>query len=487
VTSAAGGAGLAERPAGAGPNAQKVGKVAPSLTFLGGAGTVTGSKFLVQAQGRGVLVDCGLFQGLSSLRRKNWEAPPLQLDRLDAVVLTHAHLDHSGYLPALARAGWRGDIYCTEATALLAGIVLIDSAHLMAEEARQANEGGWSKHHPAYPLYTPEDVQLVQSMFRPIGFGDTVETAGGLTVRLGRAGHILGSAWAQLQIPAGSGTRTLAVSGDLGRPSHPLLLPPDPRPVVDTLLIESTYGERRHGSQDPVTGLAAVIRRTVRRGGSVLIPAFAVDRTEMLLYDLVRARRDGLLGDLPIVVDSPMALECLRIYRRAIAEGWPDIRPGLGGSDPFDAGHLIEARTQQESMHWNDPPMPAVLVSASGMASGGRVLHHLRHLLPDHRNTVLIAGYAAEGTRARQLIDGASAVKIHGRYVPVRAEVVVMDAFSAHADAGELLAWAGSATAPETCFVVHGEQRAAHTLAGRLREEAGWTAVTPRQGEVVLI
>jgi metallo-beta-lactamase family protein len=357
----------------------------------------------------------------------------------------------------------------------------------MAEEARQANEGGWSKHHPACPLYTPEDVQVVQSLFRPVPFGDTVETSGGVAVRLGRAGHILGSAWAHLQVPVGSGSRSLAVSGDLGRPTHPLLLPPDPRPVVDTLLLESTYGERHHGSSDPVTGLAEVIRRTARRGGSVLIPAFAVDRTEMLLHDLVIARRNGLIGDLPVVVDSPMALECLKVYRRAIAEGWPDIRPGLGGSDPFDPGHLIEARTQEESAHWNDPPLPAIIVSASGMASGGRVLHHLRHMLPDHRHTVLIAGYAAEGTRARQLIDGASEVKIHGRYVPVRAGVVVMDAFSAHADSGELLAWAGAAAAPETCFVVHGEQRAAQTLARRLRDELGWTAVAPRQGEVVLV
>ncbi len=460
---------------------------APSLTFLGGAGTVTGSKYLVRAGGRGVLVDCGLFQGLSSLRRRNWQPPPLRLDSLDAVVLTHAHLDHSGYLPALARAGWRGAIHCTEATALLAGIVLTDSAHLMAEEARQANEGGWSKHHPALPLYTPEDVQVVQSLFRPVRYGEAVEVADGAVATLGRAGHILGSAWAQLEIAAGARTRTLVVSGDLGRPTHPLLLPPDPRPVVDALLLESTYGERRHSSQDPVAGLAEVIRRTTDRGGSVLIPAFAVDRTEMLLHDLVLARGKGMIGDLPIVVDSPMALACLRVYRRAIDEEWPDIRPGLRGGDPFDPGHLVEARTQEESARWNDPRMPAILISASGMASGGRVLHHLRHLLPDRRHTVLIAGYAAEGTRARQLIDGASQLKIHGRYVPVRAEVVVLDAFSAHADSDELIAWAGAAAPPQTCFVVHGEQRAAHTLARRLRTDSGWNAVVPSQDEVVLI
>lgn len=458
-----------------------------SLTFLGGAGTVTGSKYLVQCGGRGILIDCGLFQGLSSLRRRNWEPPPLRLDTLDAIVLTHAHLDHSGYLPALARAGWRGPIYCTEATALLAGIVLNDSAHLMAEEARQANEGGWSKHHPALPLYTPADVQRVQSHFTVVPCGKAIEIAGGAALTLGRAGHILGSAWAELGLPVGQRERTVVSSGDLGRPTHPLLLPPDPRPVVDTLLLESTYGERRHGQDDAVSGLADVIRRTTERGGSVLIPAFAVDRTEMLLHDLVIARRSGAIGDLPIVVDSPMALACLRVYRRAIKEGWADIRPGLSAADAFDPGHLIEVRTPEESARWNDPRMPAIVISASGMASGGRVLHHLRHMLPNNRHTVLIAGYAAEGTRARQLVDGATEIKIHGRYVPVRAEVVILDAFSAHADADELVRWATAAAAPESCYLVHGEQRAAQTLARRLRQEAGWTAVVPNPGEVVLI
>ena len=460
---------------------------APSLTFLGGVGTVTGSKFLVRSGAGSILIDCGLFQGLSSLRRRNWEPPPLRLDALKAVVLTHAHLDHCGYLPALVRAGWRGPVYCTEATELLATVVLTDSAHLMAEEARQANESGWSKHHPARPLYTPEDVEAVQSLFRPVRFADTVEVGEIGALTFGRSGHILGSAWAELELPLGSRYRRIAVSGDLGRPTHPLLVPPDRRPVVDTLLLESTYGERRHGDEDPVGALTEVIRRTTARGGSVLIPAFAVDRTEMLLHDLVVARRDGLIGDLPIVVDSPMALACLRVYRRAIEERWPDIRPELLAADAFDPGHLLEARTSEESARWNDPKMPAVIISASGMASGGRVLHHLRHMLPNRRHTVVIAGYAAEGTRARQLSDGASEIKIHGHYVPVCAEVVVLDAFSAHADADELVGWATAVTAPETCYVVHGEQHAAESLARRLHDAAGWTAVVPRQGEVVLI
>ncbi len=455
----------------------------PSLTFLGGVGTVTGSKFLVESAGSGVLIDCGMFQGLSSLRRRNWEPPAVRLDRLDAVVLTHAHMDHTGYLPALVKAGWAGPVYCSEATALLTAIVLTDSAHLMQEEARLANEQGWSKHHPALPLYAPEDVERVRSLFTPVPFGVETELGQGVRLTLGRAGHILGSSWARLDVAG----RSVLSSGDLGRPSHPLLLPPDPRPEVDALLLESTYGDRAHGTQDPVERLSEVINRTTARGGSVLIPAFAVDRTEILLHDLVIARKQGRIKDLPIVVDSPMALACLKIYRRAVEQGWPDVRPDVTDYDSLDPAHLLEATTAEESARWNDPRQPVILISASGMASGGRVLHHLRHMLPNRRHTVLIAGYAAEGTRARQLSDGASQVKIHGRYVPVRAEVVVLDAFSAHADAAELQAWATAAPAPQTCYVIHGEQHSAQALADRLRRDADWTTVVPRPGERVLL
>jgi len=455
----------------------------PSLTFLGGVGTVTGSKFLVESAGSGVLIDCGMFQGLSSLRRRNWERPAIRLDRLDAVVLTHAHMDHTGYLPALAKAGWAGPVYCTEATALLAAIVLADSAHLMQEEARLANEQGWSKHQPALPLYTPKDVERVRALFTPVPFGVETEIAQGARLTLGRAGHILGSSWARLDLDGHS----VLSSGDLGRPSHPLLLPPDPRPEVDTLLLESTYGDRAHSTQDPVERLSEVINRTTARGGSVLIPAFAVDRTEILLHDLVIARKQGRIKDLPIVVDSPMALSCLKIYRRAVEQGWPDVRPDVTDYASLDPTHLLEATTAEESARWNDPRQPVILISASGMASGGRVLHHLRHMLPNRRHTVLSAGYAAEGTRARQLSDGASQVKIHGRYVPVRAEVVVLDAFSAHADAQELQAWATAAPAPQTCYVIHGEQHSSEALADRLRRDADWTAVVPRPGERVLL
>ena len=458
----------------------------PALTFLGGVGTVTGSKYLLETDNARVLIDCGLFQGLSSLRRRNWGAPPVDWRTIDAVVLTHAHLDHSGYLPALARHGWSGPVYATEGTARLAEIVLADSAHLQEEDARFANERGWSKHHPALPLYDERDAARACALIRPVPTGEPVLVSDDVRLTFGRGGHILGSAWAHLRTDTGDAARNLVVSGDLGRQSHPLLRAPQPRPDCDALLVESTYGDRvRTDTAEALDRLAATIRETVERGGSVLVPAFAVDRTEVLLAALNTLLREGRIPRVPVVLDSPMALRCLTTYRTAIAERWPEIR------DDVDAGtlewnDLIEVHTAAESMRWNDPRRPAVIISASGMATGGRVLHHLRHLLPERRNTVAIIGFAAAGTRARQLVDGAQQLKIHGEYVPVRAQVVVFDAFSAHADAAELVEWAAAEPAPSTCYVVHGEQSASVALAGRLRER-GCTAVVPREGERVLI
>lgn len=455
--------------------------VSPTLTFLGGAGTVTGSKFLLDADGARVLIDCGLFQGLSSLRRRNWQELPISARDIDAVVLTHAHLDHSGYLPVLARHGWRGPIYCSAATAALAEIVLVDSAHLLQEEAEHANQHGWSKHSPALALYDEKDVQAACALFRAARVGESVPLPGGIDLTFGRAGHILGSCWARLTMTDGS---SLLVSGDLGRQTHPLLRPPTPRPEVDTLLIESTYGDRHRHTTDELDKFADLINRTAERGGSVLVPAFAVDRTEVLLYELGRMRREGRIPQLPVVVDSPMALACLRVYRKALGEHSPDLREDLP-ADVFDFAGVIEARTREESIPWNHPRMPSIIISASGMATGGRVLHHLQELLPDRRNSVAIVGFAAEGTRARQLLSGATELKIHGRYVPVRAEVFSLDALSAHADADELVGWATGAPAPTSCYVVHGEPHSANQLADRLRTQAGWTAVVPRDGERV--
>jgi metallo-beta-lactamase family protein len=460
----------------------------PALTFLGAAGTVTGSKYLLDTGTGQFLIDCGMFQGLSDLRRRNWTPPAVNPRDLDAIVLTHAHLDHTGYLPVLARHGWQGPVYCTEGTAQLAEIVLADSAHLLEEEAAHANTYGWTKHKPAVPLYDSRDAQRACAGLRVVGYGEDVSLPGGVSLRLGRAGHILGSSWAQLSIDGAPGeARTLLSSGDLGRPAHPLLLPPDPRPDVDVLLIESTYGQRRHEPADSARErFAEVIRRTVSRGGSVLVPAFAVDRTEVLLFEINRLRRAGEIPVVPIVVDSPMALNCLRVYQRAQQDSWPELRPDLP-KELFDPENFVEARTAAESIGWNDPRKPAIIISASGMASGGRVLYHLREMLPNHRHTIAIVGFAPEGTRARQLLDGATEVKIHGRYIPVNCEVFSLDSFSAHADADELVGWATAAAAPSTCYVVHGEPRSSRALAGRLHAQAGWTAVVPRDGERVLI
>lgn len=451
-----------------------------TLTFLGAAGTVTGSKFLLQTDGHRVLVDAGLFQGLRELRRRNWEPFPVQPSLIDAAVLTHAHLDHCGYLPALVRQGFAGPVVCTEGTSELAEIVLKDSAHLQEEDARYATEKGFSKHAQPRPLYNSEDVAQTLPMLQPIDFGRTVEVCPGVEVTLQPAGHILGSASAVLDV---AGHR-VTFSGDLGRPEHPLLQPPPPPPASETIVVESTYGDRDHleGETDL---LAEVVTRTIERGGTVLIPAFAVDRTEVVLIALDRLMDTGRIPQVPVYVDSPMALRALGVYRRALALGNPELRTDLepGVLDPRD---VREAHTAEQSMALNRPAKPCIIVSASGMASGGRVVHHLRHLLPDPDNSVVLVGFQAAGTRGRDLVDGATEVKMHGQYVPVHAEIVQIDGFSVHADADEILGWlANTPSPPKVLYVVHGEPEASTAFAARVRSELGWLTVVPRDGERV--
>lgn len=461
----------------------------PSLTFLGGAGTVTGSKFMVDTGQARVLLDCGLFQGARALRRRNWEPFGVPAGSIDVVVLTHAHLDHCGYLPALVRQGFSGRVVATPYTAELAEIVLRDSARLLAEEAGHANAYGWSKHHPALPLYTEEDVTRAVALITPAGPGEESRIAPGVTLTLHHGGHILGSAWAELTLTGGRRPCTVATSGDLGRPAHQLLLPPEPFTGADVLLVESTYGDREHRDEAARQAFASTITRTLARGGSVIIPAFAVDRTEVILRTLRALRRTGEIPAAPVLVDSPMALAALAVYQKAIAARSAELRPEViaDGPEALDPGMLAELRTVAESMTANRPAHPSIIVSASGMATGGRVLHHLRHLLPDPRNTVLIVGFAAEGTRARDLAEGARAIKIHGEYVPVRAEIAEADAFSAHADADDVLGWLADAPGPAVAYVIHGEASAAAALRDRLDRELGWTAVVPRLGERILI
>lgn len=461
---------------------------APVLRFLGATGTVTGSRFLLETSQARVLVDCGLYQGLKPLRLRNWSPFPVDPETIDAVALTHAHLDHSGYLPALARNGFRGPVFATAATAALAGIVLPDSAHIQEEDAGYANRRGFSKHTPALPLYTTRDAERVLEQFRVAPFFQSTEIAPGVRATFLPAGHILGSAMVLLTID-GPRPRTVLCSGDLGRPHHPILIPPADPPAADLVLVESTYGDREHEDAAALQRFEEAIVRTAGRGGTVVIPSFAVDRTEVLLLHLRRLVQAGRVPNLPVYVDSPMALAALAVYRRAVAAGGIEIRPGFDGAgDPFDPGQLIEARTVEQSMAINDAPTPMIIVSASGMASGGRVLHHLAHRLPDERNTVLLVGYQAEGTRGRSLADGAHELKLLGRYIGVRAEVVSVPAFSVHADRREILAWLRRAPrAPETVFVVHGEPPAATALHDAIERELGWTAAVPRYLERVRV
>ncbi len=454
-----------------------------TLRFLGAAGTVTGSKFLLEHDGHRTLVDCGLYQGERAWRRLNWQPLPVSPASISDVVLTHAHLDHCGHLPALVREGFAGPTLCTRGTAALAAIVLRDSAYLQEEDAERARLWGFSRHDPPRPLYNAADAEKAIASFRPTGYHRPCTLHSGAGLSFSRAGHILGSASALLTIGSG----TVLFSGDLGRTGHPLLLAREAPPAARTVVIESTYGDRAHPADGSPAHkiLAEAICRTLQRGGSVLIPAFAVDRTELVLHALSTLSAAGDIPPVPVYVDSPMALAALDVYRSPAAR--QDLRADLP-SRLVDLPDLHTAHSAQESMQLNEPPRPSVIISASGMATGGRVVNHLMSLLPDSRNTVILTGYQAVGTRGRQLADGATELKMFGRYVPVRAEVVVDPGFSVHADGSELLSWLQALpAAPETVYIVHGEPRSARSLAARIRAETGWCAVVPELGEIVRV
>lgn len=452
-----------------------------ALTFLGAAGTVTGSKFLLDLPGHRLMVDCGLYQGERAWRRLNWAQPIVRPQRLHGVVLTHAHLDHCGYLPALVRHGFDGPVAMTEATAALAAIVLRDSARLHEEEAAYAVQSGYSKHDPPLPLYTTADAERAIAAFETHPFDRSFELAGA-GVTFSRAGHILGSASARVE----AGDSSVLFSGDLGRPTHPMLRPRARPQQARTVVLESTYGDRLH--PDPRlehARLAAAVRRTVDRGGTVLIPAFAVDRTEIVLLMLAELAEQGEIPDVPVHVDSPMALQALAVYR---SEAFGNELQ----ADPFEVlkslHHLSAARTPDESRRLDESRTPSIIVAASGMATGGRVVHHLRSLLPDRRNTVVLTGYQAVGTRGRALQEGAHEVKIQGHYVRVRADVVTDDGFSVHADAGELVSWLlDMPRPPDTVYVVHGEPEAAQALAARIRAATECAVAVARLDERVLL
>lgn len=442
------------------------------LTFFGGAGTVTGSKYLLSETGRRVLVDCGVFQGEKRFRELNWQEFPVPPSSIQKILITHAHTDHVGYLPVLVKHGFAGEILATAATCELAEIVLADAAFLAERDAEHAAQGGYSRHQPPLPLFTRGDVERTLRRFRAVDYDTDIDLSG-WTTRWTRAGHILGSASIRVQ----AGSSSILFSGDLGRPTHPVLRPREIPPGAGTVLIESTYGAREHFEpvEAPHEPLADLIRRTARRGGSVVIPAFAVDRTEIVLQTITELLAAERIPELPVYVNSPMALAALGVYRDPrFAE---ELRADLDPDGFVRLPRLHEVRSSQESMKLNDPLMPSIIISSSGMATGGRVLHHLEHLLPDSRNAVVLAGYQAEGTRGRALLDGVRQLKIHGREVAARAEVLQDEEFSVHADRSELLAWlAALQPRPQQVYTVHGTPESAATLAAAITAELGLAA-----------
>lgn len=450
-----------------------------TLQFLGAAQTVTGSKFLLEVNRRRVLIECGLFQGLKKLRKRNWNPLPVPPSSVDAVILTHAHLDHSGYLPRLVERGFRGKVFCTPATRDLLHILLPDSGHLQEEQARFANKKGFSRHKPALPLYTRKEAVASLRRIKTLGYGRELEVTKGVTVRFHPSGHILGAAFVELCFAG----KRLVISGDLGGYDGYVMRPPAPIPEnVQYIAVESTYGGRVEQHRPIQDQFREQIAPVLKRKGTVILPAFAVGRTTLVLYHLRALQGRGELPDVPVYVDSPMATDAVEIYRRYPHEhnlrpDWlksPGVR-GIRSSRP------ILIRSVQKSKELNTRPGPSIIISASGMATGGRVLHHLKHRLPHRRNLVLLVGYQAIGTRGRALLDGASKIKIHGELVPVRARVASVRGLSAHGDGDEILQWLRTArTKPRRVFLIHGEPEAIRATGERVRQSLRFRTQAPK-------
>ncbi|PAL19771.1 MBL fold metallo-hydrolase RNA specificity domain-containing protein [Sphingopyxis sp. GW247-27LB] len=451
----------------------------PSIRFLGAAGTVTGSRYLVTAGQDRVLVDCGLFQGPRELRERNWVEIPHAAEAVDAVLLTHAHLDHSGYLPRLVRNGWSGQVFCTDATADLCRLLLPDSGYLQEKDADYSNRRRSSRHHPALPLYTEDDAWSALEHFSPVSPGDDVELSDNLRFRFRRAGHILGASF--LELTAG-GTK-ITFSGDLGRYDDPVMCDPEIPGATDYLVVESTYGDRLHEKVDPQEILGELIEKCTGRGGTVVIPAFAVGRAQTLLYHLSRLKAAGRLSNVPVYLDSPMAIDASEImcsHRSEHRLGPEQCRAAC------NVAHYI--REVEESKQISRDPMPKVIVSASGMATGGRVVHHLMQYAPDPRSLVLFAGYQAAGTRGAAMLGGAPTIRIYGETIPVRAEVASLPMLSGHADANEIMRWLrGFPQPPRMTFVTHGEPESSEALRQRIAEELGWACKVPLQGQKMFL
>jgi metallo-beta-lactamase family protein len=448
------------------------------IQFLGATGTVTGSKYLVRSGSASVLVDCGLFQGFKQLRLRNWAVPPFDPKTLGAVVLTHAHLDHTGYLPLLVKRGYSGPVYCTAATADLCRILLPDSGRLQEEEAEHANRHGWTRHQPAQPLYTEADAVQALERLEIRNYAEEFEPAPGLRVTLLHAGHILGAAMVRIS----DGSKSLLFSGDLGRPRDPIMRAPVPIDRVDALVVESTYGNRAHPSGDPFARLGAILAPVLKRSGVVVIPSFAVGRTQSLLWGIHCLRERGVLpATVPAFLNSPMAVDATNIYRRHRSEH------RLSVEECAAMCHAAKfVNTVEESKRLNERRGPMIIIAGSGMATGGRVVHHLKAFAPDPNNAIVFAGFQAGGTRGAAMVAGAEAVKIHGAYVPVRAQVEQLDDFSSHSDASETLEWLAQMKAPPArTFITHGEPSAADALRVRIEEQLHWNVQVPEYLETV--
>jgi metallo-beta-lactamase family protein len=452
------------------------------ITFLGAAGTVTGSKYLVEAGGKRLLVDCGLFEGSKELKQRNWDALPVDPGTIDWALLTHAHIDHTGYLPRLVSAGFHGPIYCDSATHELCGLLLPDSAHLQEEDAQYAQQKGYSSHKPALPLYTVEQAQSALTQFKEIPRADNFTISPQFSVRPHDAGHILGASWLELTITE-NGKQTLVVfSGDLGRYDQPILKDPEPPTRADFLLCESTYGDRDHAAGSVTDILADIISRVAKRGGAVVIPSFAVDRTQLLMYYLRELEDQQRILRLPVYVDSPMAISVTDIYMRHPEDHVLQFarEEQSGNHDPLNVHEVHMTRAVEDSKKINEVVSPCIIISASGMATGGRILHHLARRLPDSRSAVLLVGYQAEGSRGRALQDGAKYVKIYGEEVPVRAQVMDIGQLSAHAGKSELLRWlSGFQAPPKQTFLVHGEPVALNSFSSAIAGQYHWPVTIP--------
>ena len=458
------------------------------LTFLGAAGCVTGSKYIVEANGKRLLVDCGLFQGSHELSDRNYQ--PLNVDpkTIDYAVLTHAHLDHTGWLPCLVRDGYRGPIFANAATIELTGILLKDSAHLQEEDALHAQKGKYSRHAEPRALYTPEDIDPVLKLLREMPRSGGFDIAEGFHVVSYDAGHILGSSSLELTITENGKKTVVVFSGDVGRYDQPILKDPTTPPRADVLLCESTYGDRDHPSGSPMDTLADVVNRVTKRGGSIVIPAFAIGRTQTLMYFLRQLEDAQRIPRIPVYIDSPMALDATELYLKHREDHDLEFsREENGGKgDPLNVHEFRLTRTAEESKQINNVTTPCIIISASGMATGGRVLHHLAQRLPDPRNAVLLAGFQAEGSRGRALQEGAKLLHMYGQEVPVKAEIVELHQLSAHAGKSELLRWlSGFAAPPKQTWLVHGEPPAAQSLQAAIQSQMRWNVSVARYLDTV--